>query len=70
MTKTFISLPSTDPYSIAKGFYQQMYNHDSSIQDSPIDHLPTKTKESSTHPDDIENDATSKALIEDKTSLP
>jgi hypothetical protein len=47
-----------------------MYNHDSSIQDSPIDHLPTKTKESSTHPDDIENDATSKALIEDKTSLP
>ncbi len=33
LTKAFMNLSSTDPYTVAQAFFEQMYNYDSQLQD-------------------------------------
>jgi hypothetical protein len=67
LTKTFMDLPSTDPYTVAKAFFAQMYEFDSTLLDRPTESNPDAT---TTEPDlheenEIEDDLLEKVEFDD-----
>jgi hypothetical protein len=61
LTKTFMNLPSTDPYTVAKGFFEQMHHHDSQLREQS----PTRSMNKPELKDDMDNEE--KSTSEDGT---
>jgi hypothetical protein len=66
LTKTFMDLPSTDPYSVARAFFEQMHNYDSHLQDQS----PTKSITEPDLKDDTESEDKSASEDEGNKSNP
>jgi hypothetical protein len=54
LTKTFMNLPSTDPYTVARAFFEQMYDYDSQVGDADSD---SSTQEPTAVEHDLANDS-------------
>jgi hypothetical protein len=55
LTKTFMNLSSTEPYTVAKAFFEQMHLYDSHINDQPIPELQSEPELAEDSEDEIKS---------------